>query len=154
MLEVARETFEFVVLDTQRTFDAVAVAALDKSDIIFLVMENMIPAIRDGKRLVSTLRSLGYPDSRLRLVINRQERKAVATLDEIAQAVGLQVRHVVPNAWKDASHSSNLGVPLAEVNSRSPVIQALRAIVDELVAGSPRHDASQPAGQAAAIGTP
>jgi len=153
VLEVARETFEFVVLDMQRTFDAVAVAALDRSDVIFAVMENMIPDIRDAKRLVATLRSLGYPDSRLRLTINRQERKGVATLDEIAQAVGLKVRHVVPNAWHDASESSNLGVPLADVNPRSPVVHALRTIVDELVATAPRPDAVQPAGHAAAIRT-
>ena len=153
LLEVARETFEFVVLDMQRTFDAVAVAALDKSDVIFAVMENMIPDIRDAKRLVSTLRSLGYPDSRLRLVLNRQERKSVATLDEIAHAVGLQVRHVVPNAWDDASKSSNLGVPLADLNPRSPVVHALRAMVDELVASAAHTGARQPAGHASAIHT-
>lgn len=138
IIEVAREAFEFVVLDVQRAFDPLTVTALDRSDAIYLVMENMIPCVRDAKRLVGALRSLGYADSKLRLVLNRYERRSVVTTAEIERAVGLKVSHLVPNSWDDVAQSANLGVPLAQLNSHNEVVHALRSIVDELTQPGPR----------------
>lgn len=132
ILEVARQAFDFVVVDLQRAFDPLTITALDKSDVVYLVLENMIPYVRDAKRLVHALRGLGYPEAKMRLVLNRYERRNVVTIAEIEHTVGLKVAHLVPNSWEDVSQSTNLGVPLAQLNSKNAVVHALRAIADEL----------------------
>ncbi|MGE5095475.1 MAG: AAA family ATPase [Betaproteobacteria bacterium] len=138
LIEVARETFEFVVLDLQRALDPLTVTALDKSDAIYLVMENMIPYVRNAKRMVGVLRGLGYADSKMRLVLNRYERRSVVTIAEIERTVGLKVSHLVPNSWEDVAQSTNLGVPLAQLNSRNAVVHALRNVLDELTQPGPK----------------
>ena len=50
VLQRLRESYEFVVLDPQHTFDPITLAALDQSDEILLVLTLDIPAIRSTQR--------------------------------------------------------------------------------------------------------
>src|SRR6185369_8779200 len=73
VLDVAARNCDILVLDVERMIDAVTVKALDRADLVFLVLQNMLPHVRDTRRLVRTLRGLGYPDTKLRLVVNRYD---------------------------------------------------------------------------------
>ena len=57
VLQRLRETYEYVVLDPQHTFDSITLAALDQSDEIVLVLTLDIPAIRSTQRALRDFRS-------------------------------------------------------------------------------------------------
>jgi pilus assembly protein CpaE len=136
VLEVARQNHDFVIVDVERMLDAVAIRALDKAELIFPVMEKMVPFIRDAKRLVRAFRALGYGDEKIRLIVNRYEKGGEINLEELERVVGIKVYHTVANSFTDVSHSINEGVPIVKVNARNPVSRALRAIADDLTEGS------------------
>ena len=71
LIRLAKQHYDFVVLDIGRTLNATSVKALDYADNIFLVLQQTLPFIRDTKRLIKILLSLGYAKAKINLLINR-----------------------------------------------------------------------------------
>ena len=120
VLTLARRQYDWVVLDVARSLDALTIKALDMSDCIFMVTQNVMSSIRSAKRLVQIFRSLGYPDDKLRLILNRHQTPMLLELPRIADIVGIQVRHTFPNDFSAVSQALNFGKPLAEISPGSP----------------------------------
>jgi len=68
VLQKLRESFDYIVLDPQHTFDSITLAALDQSDEIILVLTLDIPAIRSTQRALEIFDRLGYPRKKVRIV--------------------------------------------------------------------------------------
>ena len=137
----ARESHDFVVIDVGRMFDSISLKALDKADLIFPVLEGMVPYVRDAKRLVTAFRALGYPDSKVRLIVNRHEKNTAVDLKQIEKAIGMKIWRTVPNSFKDVAESINTGMPLLKTNPNSPVSSALSDIAEQL-AGNQKQSAT------------
>ncbi|MBV7538557.1 AAA family ATPase [Duganella sp. sic0402] len=133
ILRVARQHYDFVVLDVGRHIDAVSLRALDQADAIYPVLQLALPDIRDGRRLLDILRSLGYPHERIRLIVNRYEKGGKLRLADLEQALGADVVHTVPNDYLSATDSVNQGVPVLQLSRSSLVARSLAELV-ELVA--------------------
>jgi pilus assembly protein CpaE len=132
IIGLAREGNDFVVIDVGRMFDSVALKALDKADLIMPVTQSMVPYVRDAKRLITAFRSLGYPDSKVHLIVNRFEKNAAVDIKQIEKAIGMKVWRTVPNNFRDVSESINSGMPLLKTNPNSPVTSALSDIAEQL----------------------
>lgn len=134
VLEVARENYDCVVVDLVRTPDSpVAVKVVDMADIIFLVLEATVPHLRDLKRALRIFHSLDCPDSKLRLIVNRYDKRVAIDLEQIAKMTGLKVDYTIPNSFAEVAESMNTGVLLAKAHPRNSVVRGLREIADDLV---------------------
>lgn len=131
VIRVAREQHDFVLLDVQRLLDPLTLKALDQADTVCLVTHNMIPHVRDARRLVRILRALGYADSKLQLLVNRHSRRAGLPIEQVEKAVGLKVDRVLPDGGDDVADAVNAGVPVSELHPHHTITRALR----ELAAG-------------------
>ncbi|HET8746400.1 MAG TPA: AAA family ATPase [Ramlibacter sp.] len=143
VIEVARMVYDVVLLDVERMMDPLGIKALDKSETTFLVAENMIPHVRDARRLVRVLAAIGAPQQKLRLVLNREGRRGGLGLAQVEKGVGLKVAHRVPDNLDEVPEAVNAGVPIAQMHPRSPVARALREIADGMDLAQPerRRDA-------------
>lgn len=128
VLQLARQKHEVVVLDMHRAMDAVTIQALDMADVLYLVMDNTMPAVRDAKRQVKLFRTLGYADSKLRVLVNRYDSHGFVDLKSIEEAVGLPVVHTLPQQWAAVSESISLGQPLVKTHPQNPAVDALRQV--------------------------
>jgi pilus assembly protein CpaE len=133
ILRIARQHYDFVVLDVGRQIDAISLRALDQADIIYPVLQLALPDIRDGRRLLDIFRSLGYPNERTRLIVNRYEKGGKLRLTDLEQALGADVVHTVPNDYLSATDSVNQGIPVLQLSRSSNVARSLAELV-ELVA--------------------
>nr|WP_315259595.1 AAA family ATPase [uncultured Duganella sp.] len=133
ILRVARQHYDFVVLDVGRQIDAISLRALDQADTIYPVLQLALPDIRDGRRLLDIFRSLGYPSERTRLIVNRYEKGGKLRLMDLEQALGADVVHTVPNDYLSATDSVNQGIPVLQLSRASAVSRSLAELV-ELVA--------------------
>ncbi|MYM69266.1 AAA family ATPase [Pseudoduganella sp. FT55W] len=133
ILRVARQHYDFVVLDVGRQIDAISLRALDQADTIYPVLQLALPDIRDGRRLLDIFRSLGYPNERTRLIVNRYEKGGKLRLMDLEQALGADVLHTVPNDYLSATDSVNQGIPVLQLSRSSAVARSLAELV-ELVA--------------------
>jgi pilus assembly protein CpaE len=133
LLRVARQHYDFIVLDVGRQIDAISLRALDNADAIYPILQLALPDIRDGRRLLDIFRSLGYPVDNTRLIVNRYEKGGKLRLQDLQSALGAEVLHTVPNDYMAVTDSVNQGVPVLQLSRSSAVARSLIELV-ELVA--------------------
>src|SRR5450830_1617605 len=125
ILAVARQHYDYIVLDVGRQIDALSLRALDNADAIYPVLQLALPDI---------CRSLGYPGERLRLIVNRYEKGGRLRLADLEQALGAEVVHTVPNDYIAATDSVNQGIPLLQLSRTSAVARSLAELVELVTA--------------------
>jgi pilus assembly protein CpaE len=112
ILNLARRTFQYVVIDTFPLLDNIVIAALDVSDLAFVVLQGTAPSVAGIARLLPVLEGLGVPAARLRLVLNRNYRRFLGNLTppDIEARLGRPLSFVVPYD-KGVLVSMNTGAP-------------------------------------------
>src|SRR5207244_2183241 len=105
LLKLARQHYDFILLDVGRNLDSVSIRALDQADMIFPILQTTLPYIRDGKRLLSVFRSLDYPRDRIHLIVNRHEKNGDIKLKDLQTAFGTEVYRTIPNHYEAAAAS-------------------------------------------------
>jgi pilus assembly protein CpaE len=128
ILKLARQQFDFILLDIGHNLDAVSIGALDQADMIFPVLQTTLPYIRDGKRLLSVFHSLDYGAEKVHLIVNRHEKNSPIGLDDMETAIGSKVYWSVPNHYEAAASSVNQGVPLMKMARSSPISKSLQEL--------------------------
>lgn len=126
LLTLARNQYDFVILDVGRTLDAHTIKALDHADMIFPVLQTTMPFVRDGKRLFDVFRSLDYPKNKIHLVVNRYQKGGDIQLADLERSLGNKVARIIPNHYEATAASVNQGVPIAKLARASPVAKALQ----------------------------
>jgi pilus assembly protein CpaE len=142
VLQRLRESYEYVVIDPQHTFDAITLAALDQSDEIVLVLTLDIPAIRSTQRALEIFDRLGYPRKKIRIIVNRWSKQIDLDLRQVEKFLGEPVVGFVPSDYQTAVGSINLGAPLVLSDSSSKIAQEIRRISESIAVGvAPIEDA-------------
>ena len=132
LLSLARRQFDFVILDVGRTLDPVGLRGLDLADTIFPVLQTTLPYIRDGKRLLEMFRSLGYPPEKVKMIVNRHQKKAQIGLQHLEAACGAPVWRLVPNHYETAAAAVNQGLPIPKLAPKSPIARSLEELARAL----------------------
>src|ERR1043166_6300459 len=135
VLQRLRESFDYVVLDPQHTFDSITLAALDQSDEIILVLSLDIPAIRSTQRSLEIFDRLGYPRKKVRIVVNRWSKQIDLDLRQVEKFLGEPVVGFVPSDYQTAVGSINLGTPLVQAEPTSKIAMEIRRIAQQMSMG-------------------
>ncbi|WP_036304154.1 AAA family ATPase [Methylotenera sp. L2L1] len=133
LLKLTTSQYDFVVMDIGRTLNATGVKALDHADIIFIVLQETLPFIRDSKRLLHAFHSLGYAKEKVKIVLNRHEKGGDIRLTDVEIALGMKVFKTIPNSYQAVSASVNQGVPIMEIAKNDAVTKALQEVAQDLV---------------------
>jgi pilus assembly protein CpaE len=124
LLEVAKESYDVIVVDTPSFFQATTLATLDRTDRLLLVSTLDIPSVKNVKLTLQTLNLLHYPKDRISLVLNRVGGKTDLKKSEVEKALDLRVAFELP-ADRDVAAAANRGVPVPLAASRSHVARGL-----------------------------
>jgi len=135
-LHVLAQRFQCIVLDLQHTFDPITVAGLDLADQIVLIMSLDIPGIRSTKRALKVFERLGYPRSKVRVVVNRWSKNIDVELHKVEAHLDEQLLGLIPNDYRKVIESINLGRPLVESDPSSKITIEIKRIASLLE----RHD--------------
>lgn len=138
VLQRLRESYEYVVLDPQHTFDSITLAALDQSDEIVLVLTLDIPAIRSTQRALEIFDRLGYPRKKIRIVVNRWSKQIDLDLQQVEKFLGEPVIGFIPSDYQTAVTSINLGRPLVQSDPNSKIAQEIRRVARTIGTGAIR----------------
>jgi pilus assembly protein CpaE len=136
ILERLRENYSYVVIDPQHTFDAITLAALDQSDDIMLVLTLDIPAIRSAQRALEIFDRLGYPRSKVSVIVNRWSKQIDLDLHQVEKFLGEPVVGFVPSDYQVAVTSINLGQPLVQSNPNSRIATEIHRIAATITGAS------------------
>jgi pilus assembly protein CpaE len=129
ILELLKQNFDYVVVDTPPAFDDHVLAAFDQSDLVALMATLDIPALKNLKLTLETLELLNYPRERWRIVLNRSDSKVGLALSEVEKTLKVPISLQVPSS-RDVPASINRGVPIVLDDPKHPVSQAIKAFAE------------------------
>ena len=143
-LERVRESYEYVVLDPQHTFDSITLAALDQADDIVLILTLDIPSIRSAQRALEIFDRLGYPRKKVRIVVNRWSKQIDLDLQQVERFLKEKVTGYVTSDYQTAVTSINLGQPLVLSEPGSKIAVEIKRIAALITGQSAQVAEEQP----------
>jgi pilus assembly protein CpaE len=129
ILDFAVRYYPAIVLDVPRT-DGPLLDALDVASSIIVVVNHELPTIRSAFRFVASLRQR-YGKDRIAVVVNRSDSQSEIALPDIEKAIGVRIKHVFPNDYKQAVAAVNKGEPIAQ-SKQGRLASSFHAFVREL----------------------
>jgi len=132
VLKILKRDFQYVVVDTSSFLNDMTFSVVEKADRVFLLTDNMVPSVRAMQRVANTMDRLDVPTDKLSLVLNRPVEQSKISRRDIAEVVNLDVDRTLPSDPVTAIEAANRGVPLYEINPKSPLVSALSDIARSL----------------------
>ena len=129
LLRVARNNYDYVIVDTPPSFTEQVLAAFDLSDLTLLVATLDIPAVKNLRIAINTLDTLGAPAESRSIVLNRSDAKVGLTPGDVELALKAPISVSVPNSLSVPA-SVNRGVPIVLDEPRSLVAMSIREVAD------------------------
>jgi pilus assembly protein CpaE len=143
ILDILREDFDYVVVDTPPALDDHVLAAFDHSNVVALLATLDIPALKNLKLTLETLDLIGYPRERLKIVLNRSDSKVGLSLSEVEKTLRAPIVAQIPSS-RDVPASTNRGVAIVSDDPKSPVSIAIRTFIDNFVTTQSTDEAIPP----------
>ncbi len=147
VLQYLKRNFAYVVVDTHKAMDDIALAVLDNADLLVLVATPDIPAIKDARLVFDLLGALEFPRDRVFFVLNKMDRKASITAEAVAENLKRPVDGDLPADEKVVSASVNRGVPLLFSDRNSPMgrnmLELLASLKQRLLASHPAEETEE-----------
>ena len=112
ILNMARRSFAYVIVDTFPMLDSVLMTILDIGDVDFVVAQGTAPSVAGMARLLPVLDGLGVPQARQRLVLNYNYKSFLGDLQpgDIANRLQRTIDYVIPYERRVVA-SMNTGSP-------------------------------------------
>jgi pilus assembly protein CpaE len=134
IMELLRQRYENVIIDTPHNFDSATISALDHADQILVVLTLEIHAIRSTRRALEIFDRLGYPRKKVRLVVNRWSKNIELDQKQIEDFLGERVIAFIQSDYRAAVNSINIGQPLIESAPGSLVTTDLYNLASKIFA--------------------
>jgi pilus assembly protein CpaE len=133
ILSLLRRVYTAIVIDMSSTISDVNLAFLDASDTIIEIVTYDSTTIHNTIAMADTFRSIGYPASKVRYLINRADSAGGIEADDLHRALGRVPEHRVVSDGQLVVRSNNEGVPFVLADPNAPVSQDLVRIAGELL---------------------
>jgi len=132
---------EYIVVDGPTRFDLGAKAVLALSDVSLLVVQLLVPCVRNAQRILENMRENGCNLERTKLVCNRVGREAGhLSVAHVSETLGLELFASIPDDWPAVSGAVNLGEPLLSYGPKTKVRLAIQEIAEWLHRGDSQAD--------------
>jgi len=123
LLAIARQDFDFVVVDAGTRLDIADSQLFDQAATIYLVTQVSIPELRNSNRLVSEF--FNKTANKLEIVLNRYTPRSLGVDEEhITKALTRPATWRVPNDYATARRTQNTATPLSLEDS--PISRVIR----------------------------
>ncbi|MEP7334299.1 MAG: AAA family ATPase [Actinomycetota bacterium] len=132
LLEVARGSYDLIVVDTSPFFHGPMLATLDRTDELLVLCGLDVPTLKNVKLAQHTLDLLSFPASRVRFVLNRSNSKVGMKKSEVESALGVKIAFEMPSD-RAVPLAVNRGTPAVLAEAGCDFSRAIRAIAKGLL---------------------
>src|SRR5256714_1456818 len=144
LLEVARESFDVIVVDTSPFFHGPMLATLDRTDELLLLCSLDVPTLKNLRLSLQTLDLLSFPTARIRFVLNRANSKVGMSKKEVEGALDMKIAFEMPSD-RAVPISVNRGNPAVLGDSGSEFAGAVKRLAQGLVKPEPKSASAKKA---------
>ncbi len=132
LLEVARESYDLIVVDTSPFFHGPMLATLDRTDELLMVCGLDVPTLKNVRLSMQTLELLSFPAQRICFVLNRANSKVGLKKKEIEGALDVTISFDLPSD-RAVPIGVNRGAPPVIADSGSEYARAIREVSKALL---------------------
>jgi pilus assembly protein CpaE len=112
VVNIAQNDFDMVLLDMGSQFSTEWSSILKTARMILIVAEANVPSLWTLQRRLVALKGFGIEPERARVIVNRWNKGDEEILKGIQKDIGRPVFACIPNDFRKARTSVNLGMPL------------------------------------------
>lgn len=150
IIQLARESFDYVVIDLPGSLMNWSEAVYTNSDVFVAVMETDMRSAQNMFRFLRTLKSEGMPLNKLSFILNRApgmtDLSGKARVKRVADSLGISYALHIPDGGKAVVNACDQGIPLAEVAKSNPVRKEIVKLAEKLVADEEAERTQKKAG--------
>lgn len=125
VLDMARNQFDYVVIDMPSTLVQWSETVLTNAHIYFATLELDMRSAQNTLRFKRALQSEELPVEKLRYVLNRAPRftdlNAKSRVKRLAESLGIAIDLQLPDGGKAITQANDHGLPLASSAAKSPL---------------------------------
>jgi pilus assembly protein CpaE len=128
ILAFLRQHYDYVIVDTPRSFAPPTLAVFEQADLVFIVSTVDLPSLRNIQRGFPLLkRVLPKGEEQVRLVLNRFDPDDAISPADVERSLGLKVFWKMSNDYEAVMGSVNSGKPIV-LNGSSPYTRDLKGL--------------------------
>lgn len=124
ILEILREIVDIIIIDTPPYLNENVLAAIGASTQVLGVATMEMTSVKNMRVALQKLRTLGFHDSLLQLVLNRSDSKVLLEIEDVERALGMRTYARIPSD-RLVPRSVNKGVPVVVEDPKSPVARSV-----------------------------
>jgi pilus assembly protein CpaE len=133
VLSLLRRVYGAIVIDMSSYLNDINLAFLDASDVIVEIVTYDSTTIHNTVAIADTFRSIGYPASKVRYLINRSDSPGGIDPADLERALGRVPEHRVVSDGRLVVQSNNEGVPFVIANPEAAISKDIVRVASELI---------------------
>jgi pilus assembly protein CpaE len=135
ILSLLRRVYEIVVIDTAAALTDTTLSFLDACDTIVEIVTFDSTTIHNTLAMADTFRSIGYPPTKVRYLVNRADSSGGMDASELAKMIGRMPEHYVVSDGRLVIQANNEGVPFVLTEPAAQVSLDITRVAAELLVG-------------------
>ena len=135
MFNFLRIWYEFILIDIPAGLNEYTDKLISHSDQLYIVTVAEVSALRNASRIVDYLDQEDVPDDKVRVILNRYEKRSPIPESQIEKLIQRKIFWTVPNQYHQAVKTISSGDAKADI-SRSELIRNLKGWADSIAAGA------------------
>ena len=132
-LSLLRRVYGAIVIDMSSHLNDINLAFLDASDVIVEIVTYDSTTIHNTVAMADTFRSIGYPASKVRYLVNRADSAGGIDPLDLERALGRVPEHQVQSDGRLVIQSNNEGVPFVLASPEAGISKDVVRIAGELI---------------------
>ena len=133
VISLLRRVYGAIVIDMSSYLNDINLAFLDASDVIVEIVTYDSTTIHNTVAIADTFRSIGYPASKVRYLVNRADSPGGIEPIDLERALGRVPEHRVVSDGILVVQSNNEGVPFVLANPNAAISLDLMRVAGELL---------------------
>ena len=130
LIEYLSQMYAYVVIDTASLLTDATLGAIDKCDVLVLVVTQDIPSIKNARLFLDLLNSLGIPRERVVFTMNRYDKRIAITPERVGENLKQPVVAVIPLDERIVIPAVNRGVPFILENKTQPAGKGILSVAE------------------------
>jgi len=132
ILKLARQAYDYTLIDMSKAIDDFNLQLFDEADIIFVVMTADLSCLKNVRLVLETMDSLGYQKDKVQLVLNRSNAYTGINVANAEEVLERKLDFQIINEYRGAISALNSGAPFMLSKPDSPLSKSVTAFAQEV----------------------
>src|SRR5687767_7370035 len=132
VLELLRERYAYIVVDTWPSFQEQVITMLDVADVILTLMTLEITSLKNVRVFMEVVEKLGYDEAKVQLVANRNDSSGGIKASDVEASLGRKIPHTIVSDGRTLVLAVNRGVPFVISHRDSQVAKDIFSLAQKV----------------------